>query len=163
MASHKVSLLNCILEWLTATVGPCYSFGTDFKENTASSVVASVSVATEMCLPCHYLAVTTSAHSSIVAISCHVIVYIPWSLWTDAGMVLHTRPQLLPSTSFSSHRLQIILSFLAAPPLFTPTVWGMVAAFVPDFFVVFSMLPWWIGVTSCEHYPRKVGISKISI
>jgi hypothetical protein len=46
----------------------------DQTENTASSVVAALSVATETCLPCHYLATATSSCSTIPAFSFHVTV-----------------------------------------------------------------------------------------
>jgi hypothetical protein len=46
----------------------------DHIENTASSVVASVSVAMETCLLCHCLAITVSIHSTVLAYSHHVTV-----------------------------------------------------------------------------------------
>jgi hypothetical protein len=51
-------------------------------------------------------------------------------------------------------------TLLADFPLF-PTYYyfGMVAAFVSDSVVVFSVLPWWTGVSKLEHYSRKVDIS----
>jgi hypothetical protein len=46
----------------------------DQTENTVSTVVASLSVATETCLPCHYLATAASSCSTIPAFSHHVTV-----------------------------------------------------------------------------------------
>jgi hypothetical protein len=46
----------------------------DQTENTASSIIASLSVGTETCLPCHYLATAASSCSTIPAFSHHVTV-----------------------------------------------------------------------------------------
>jgi hypothetical protein len=41
-----------------------------------------------------------------------------------------------------------------------PTVWEAIAAFVSGFVAVFSMPPWWTGVSKLKHCRRKVDISK---